>query len=95
MSNNFSLGSYQHVEATHVKKFLNCLPLKNPYRRYCGLMVEGGFSPLGNCFSVKGLTFMIYQGILEKIQFEWKKSVKLVESRYGSILLLCHLCSSS
>ena len=58
-------------------------------------MVRGLFSPLGNWYSGEGSTFMIYQGILKKFQFEWKLSVKSLESGYRSILLLDHLCSRS
>ena len=59
------------------------------------LMVGGGFSSLGNWFSGQGSTIIICQRILEKFLFEWKQSIKLVESGYIAFLLPYHLCSRS
>ena len=59
------------------------------------LMVGGGFSSLVNWFSGQGSTIMISQRVLEKLQFEWKHSVKSVASGYGAFLSLDHLCSQS
>ena len=59
------------------------------------LMVGGGFSSLVNWFSGQGSTIMISQRVLEKLQFEWKHSVKSVASGYGAFLSLDHLCLQS
>ena len=59
------------------------------------LMVGDGFSSLGNWFSGQGSTIMICQRVVEKFLFEWKQSIKSMESGYIAFLLPYQLCSRS
>ena len=59
------------------------------------LKVGGGFSPLGNWFSGQSSTTMICQRVVEKFLFEWKQSIKSMESGYIAFLLPYQLCYRS